>query len=309
MKETITKNYQLEKITGSLSLIIDPPDAQISIDNEVVSVLNPIEIKEGIHVIEVEKDGYEPYSEVIRIERNKSISREIKLETTIGSLQLTVYPIDAEVRLYKGNRLINNLTRSNYLELPVGEYRIEVSAVRYKTLMKNIVIKKNEKHEEEIRLEIEEFVDIKIQDIIAEGDILKNVSMDKSTGYIIINYDVDLEDGEKYKISLYLYDELNKKEIPLKLLSGDIGEGKIVGVNKYKKKIIWNYADEFRGGINNNNLYIKIIGEEISGGIPWYIYTLIGGAAAVYFLQDKIGEIINTPKHLPAYPPDRPFNP
>lgn len=58
-------SFPLEKNVGTLSLDLNPKDARLLINKEIFNRKNRIELAPGKYKIEVEQDGYYPYSEML----------------------------------------------------------------------------------------------------------------------------------------------------------------------------------------------------------------------------------------------------
>ncbi len=279
----VEKDYSLVKNTTQLTLNIIPGNALIKINNRAYTNVENLELAEGTYLIEVIKEGYNKFTETIKIERNKNITKDIKLISLIGKLQLSVQPIDAQVRLFKDNVLTDSWSGSIFRDsLTAGNYEIRVKAIGYKDKSIGINIKPEKVTVEEVTLEPETIEFVKVNNIIGEGSDLRKFTMSKEGDAYLINYDIVGDLKNDYEVNLYLIDSGDKGfQMRLNALSGDFGKGKYAGMNK---EITWNYLDEIKSRIDNENLSLKLVVEKIeSGGSTWYYYVgaaLLGGVAA-----------------------------
>ncbi|MFH2029513.1 MAG: hypothetical protein ABIJ40_02660 [Bacteroidota bacterium] len=101
---------------------------------------------------------------------------------------------------------------------------------------------------------------------------------------VIIRYDLNGAPDEDYEVSLVMKSKTDSKiEHTPKFISGDIGEGKFYGRDR---QIVWNFDQEFGGGLDNDDLFIEITAEEVGWGFWGYswrggIATAIGAAAYI----------------------------
>lgn len=114
-------------------------------------------------------------------------------------------------------------------------------------------------------------------------------SFDYSEGKIFIFYEFQGDRTKDYEIEIVLKrtGDPSFNLIP-ENLTGDIGEGKFA--NK-KCKIIWALSPAEETELEGEDFFFEITANELSGGIPWYIYAggaaLAGGTAAVLLLGKK----------------------
>ena len=97
-----TFSYTLVKNSGSLQLSINPSDAVVLINRKDYSNQRNIELAPGMYKIELSKSGYREQSEMITIERGKTLSRNYTLTAITGKLQFNVQPLEAKVNLKRG---------------------------------------------------------------------------------------------------------------------------------------------------------------------------------------------------------------
>ena len=151
--DQLIRQYKLEKNTTTLSIKVEPADAKIKIDNEMQTGKINFELIPGNHSIEIEKEGYNKLSDLVDIELNKPVTKEYRLVQKVGSLQLSVKPIEAEIELLKDGKNIEKGTGSQYYDnLPIGNYELKIKSNGYKSFTKKITITENANTEEKITL-------------------------------------------------------------------------------------------------------------------------------------------------------------
>jgi len=137
---------------------------------------------------------------------------------------------------------------------------------------------------------------------------LQNWNISKENYSYIINYDLPGKESDDCEITLFLMDKSNSDySYEVKSASGDIGKGKYFGINK---TIRWNWDKDFKGSIDNNNLYLMLKLESSGGGIKWYYWVgaaVLGGTAALLLSGKKDSGGSSNSNSIPA-PPSRPGN-
>ncbi len=143
--EKIHKKYSLAKNVGYLTLNVTPADAEILINKEDYSGRTEIELAPGTYKIEVKKEGYYGKEEVLNVELGKTIRKQYTLEPKVGTLQFSISPPNANVKLIRNGEVINNWKGLKIVKnLLVGKYEIEAKANGYKTYRKKFEIRENE---------------------------------------------------------------------------------------------------------------------------------------------------------------------
>ncbi len=137
---------EVQRNIGTLHLALTPPDASIAINREDYSGQSEIELVPGRYRLEVRKEGYAPFAESLELALNDTVSRNITLEAYTGSLQYSVVPSDARVRLLDASgSQVQNWEGLNLLrDLKVGRYKLEASAPGYQTSEEYIQVSKDE---------------------------------------------------------------------------------------------------------------------------------------------------------------------
>lgn len=305
----LNKIYNLEKSTGYLNLVDIPQGASLYINRKNIVYQQNLELLAGNYLVEVEKDGYEKYYEPVIINKGEITTKKIFLHPMFGSLKLTLEPFDAQVKIFRGNNLIESAVGSVYLDsLIVGEYKVETEKNKYISETTFIKILKNQTAESKIALKREAAYDLAINEILANDSDISNLKLEKTGDNYIINYSLEGDAEDEYEVELFLLDRTKSRfSQKLTALSGAIGKGKFSGINR---KINWNWAEEYSGGIENSNLYLELRIEKISGGIPWYVWAggaVAGGVAAILLSNGSKSSGGNTQTTLPL-PPSRPNN-
>jgi hypothetical protein len=295
---------------GSVVINVTPADAVIQIDNNSYQNGKEVILKIGSHEIKIKKDGYADVDETFSITSGQRTEKSYTLSESIGWLNLTVTPSDAMVKLLKGSEIVQTWTggQTGY-EIKPGKYTMEVAKTDYLKQSKEITITAGIVNDVAINLEAQKIPGFQKNEIVAEASLVRNARIEENKSNYVIRYDLNGDIEKEYEVKIYLMDKGNTKyEYELKLVKGDVGTGKFGGRDR---KVVWNFNDEFKGGIDNDNLCLKITAEKIGGGIPWYVWAggaLAGGAAAVLLGGKKdSGGGGSTTVTIPT-PPLRPSN-
>ncbi len=143
----------LEKSSVTLRVNVEPSGAKLLINKKSYASGADIELAPGGYMVEIEKAGYDSYEENITLERGKPLRKNYKLARQVGSLQIKVKPIEADVQLSMSGESPISFTGSAIRDdLPAGNYTMKISAPGYETQTKNIIIAKNETTVENIVL-------------------------------------------------------------------------------------------------------------------------------------------------------------
>jgi len=147
--------FRLEPAVGFLVLDVNPAGAQIRINRQDYTGQRRVELSPGRYRLEVEKQGHDPHSEMVEVALNQTISRSINLTAHVGNLQFTVTPGNSRVRLQdSAGQTVESWEGINMMRgLPVGDYRLEVSAQGYRTQTRDFAIQRNETASVQIELE------------------------------------------------------------------------------------------------------------------------------------------------------------
>ena len=153
--KTVKKTISLKKNVGTLNLSLSPENATVLINKQPVSNSGTVELAPGRYRMDVEKEGYDSYSENFDVNLGETIQKEITLEPQYGSLQFKVIPGDASVELFNSDgELIKRWNGINFLKkIQVGNYQLIVKADNYQIVDTNTSILKNETTKTEIELD------------------------------------------------------------------------------------------------------------------------------------------------------------
>jgi len=150
-------NFTLIKNVATLKLILSPGDIKginIEINKKRYDGNQDIELSPGSHLIVITKDGYREVRETIVLESNQTITKTIKLEPITGNLQVSVTPIDAEVKLMRNGDKIRQWNGAEIVkDLLIGNYTIEAVFDGYKKVARAVQITEGKRTVEEIKLE------------------------------------------------------------------------------------------------------------------------------------------------------------
>ncbi len=150
-------SFHLNKNSVELSIDVSPADASVMIDREDYTGQQKISLPLGKHLIELQKEGYQPQSENVEISETGSITKKYILQALTGKLQFAVYPLEAEVELsdesgqvksWKGLKIID--------DLHAGTYTLRCRLDGYLPISKTIIIKHDETTAEDISLQAAE---------------------------------------------------------------------------------------------------------------------------------------------------------
>jgi hypothetical protein len=279
-----TENVQtVYTSSGSIVINVTPLDAEIFLDGNISQSGNAIALKKGVHNIKIKKQGSNEINDTVLIVNGQKREKAYSLKEITGRLSLSIVPQDAAVSLFEESSLIKSWTgaKTGY-ELKPGKYTIRAGKNGYVNQTKEVTIEGNAALNIDMKLELIKIKGFLKNAIVTEGSLLHNVRAEEDNGKYNIRYDLDGDLEKDYEVKIYL---MNKKdmnyEYQLNMISGDAGKGKFAGTGR---KVVWNYEDEFKGGVDNDGLYFKITAEKIGGGIAWYVWVggiAAGGAAAV----------------------------
>ncbi|MEM4325846.1 MAG: PEGA domain-containing protein [Candidatus Pacearchaeota archaeon] len=303
--DRLRKRYNLLLPTGTLLLTINPANATLKVNGKEIEQKDVVKLEEGLYNIEVEKEGYEKFSESILVKQNETKKKVINLKPCYGYLYLTVTAPGYKIRIIK-DKVIKEVFNKNFVDsLFEGKYILEVtSGSKFYPFIDTIVISKNVTKTINVNLKLRDIYDVNIENVITQSDAITNLRFQKKGYYYEINYDLRDNTNDKYDVKLYLVDKSQNYErlVPLKYVYGDINEVKGQSKNKVIK---WDFINEYPQGIENNNLYLLLKSEKIKSKIPWYIYPAIIGGAATYIIMRSKVQINEEKTQLPS-PPKRP---
>jgi hypothetical protein len=137
--KTVSKKVELTNLQGKLGWQVSPANAQILLNKQPIAATGNLELVEGQHTVEISLDGFDPISEVVTIERGRTVLKTWQLKQHLGALRFLVDPVDARVVLTKQNKEIATWTGLKILsDLPVGEYVVSVSQPGFQSQKRTI---------------------------------------------------------------------------------------------------------------------------------------------------------------------------
>ncbi len=129
-----------------ISLVVNVADALIVFDGAVMGKGGVVKIAAmpGNHLIEVKKEGYEPFKRAVFLKKETPLAvtadlKKIVIKPTKGTLTLTVQPANAEIR-FTGIQV----PYTPGMSLEGGTYQVEVSAPFYENETRDISVKVSE---------------------------------------------------------------------------------------------------------------------------------------------------------------------
>lgn len=139
-------HVELEKVESKISIQIDPSDAIVYLNGRQIDSQGSFSIPPGLVRIEVEKDGYESYSDNFTLLPEQSVERIITLKKNTGAISLDVTPSNAtiEVRNVKDELIFSSKGSSEIENIKPGTYVIRMSLEGYLTTIRMVTIKANE---------------------------------------------------------------------------------------------------------------------------------------------------------------------
>ena len=153
----------LVKNTGLLTYTVQPADAVVLVNKENVSGKKEVDLTPGTYKVEVSRENYYPFSEVIEIGKNKSLQRSFVLKPKVGTYQFSAAPSGSTAQLTQGTTVVkqwSGLTR--FKDLMVGTYTLTVTLPGYDPVTKTVTIRENEVSVDDVVLKKAVFGSIKI---------------------------------------------------------------------------------------------------------------------------------------------------
>jgi TM2 domain-containing membrane protein YozV len=128
---------------GSFTLVTDPPGCTVLVDGTDIgqrTPLNRFAVYEGLHRIEIRREGYEPKTREITVRGRDNVALEVTLRAA-GSAQLTFRSTlaGATATVIGRERQQTVLEQAEEgLTLPPGEYTVEVTAKGYRPFTRTV---------------------------------------------------------------------------------------------------------------------------------------------------------------------------
>jgi len=134
--------FVLERSAGTLALTVEPAAAEVTVNRQRVDASRPLELAPGTYRLEVARQGYEPYSETITVERGQRLERTISLQAHTGTLLYRVNPSFAQTTLRDPEgSIVEQWAGSRRLEgLQTGEWVLSVRAPEYEPETQTVTI-------------------------------------------------------------------------------------------------------------------------------------------------------------------------
>ncbi|MBC8552844.1 MAG: PEGA domain-containing protein, partial [Candidatus Brocadiales bacterium] len=137
-KNTLTA--ELLKITGSINVSSNPPEAAIYLDGEKVGAtpdsLQSVAI--GAHEVEVKMEGFAEWKKEINVKKGKELALNVALQPNTGTASIESDPAEA-VTLLDGNNIGN--TPVSLTGIKIGIHEVELQKEGYVSCKKTIKIK------------------------------------------------------------------------------------------------------------------------------------------------------------------------
>lgn len=309
-----TFNIDLESNLSTLSLELEPDDAEVFVNRQKYVLLTNIVLPPGMHRLEIRKEGYEPLIENIELERNITLEKKVILTPYKGELLVSTTPSDARVELknkngitvdsWVGIRRINNL--------PVGRYTVKIMADGYGTLEQIVEIIIDQVSE--IHLNVERVSDNNILAKVEDSDTSINKKFFAGFGYswydnafgadgkgltLVLGYRINRIVGLKFSGSNYGSFSENYRSWDLSILSNFVlFQSKYfdysisLGMNLtdwVETGYEWNnYAWNNPGMVSISNNYIEV-GAVIASGVNLNISRSISLYGDVYSIISNRG--------------------
>ena len=160
--------YNLTKNTGVINFTLNPPNAQIIINNEIARNNNRLELVPGIYMIEIKADKHHSQKETIEIKLGDNIHKNYTLDAQTGNLLLSTNPVDTKTEIYINNNFIKTVIGSvQVTDLFIGDYTLKCSASGHKNKVFRVSVVENEF--KEFSIVLEERADVVIEMVFVEG--------------------------------------------------------------------------------------------------------------------------------------------
>lgn len=143
--KTIPISEYLVPKTGSLSILSDPIGATVYLDN-FVKGQTPLDIPElpvKDYMIRLELKDYQMLERRVTVQYAENTTQKYSLDPLPGKLNVFTSPARATI-IIGGERYTSSSSGIATIELPVGQYRIEISKDGYGPLEKQVSIKPND---------------------------------------------------------------------------------------------------------------------------------------------------------------------
>jgi hypothetical protein len=135
-----TLTAELLKITGSININSNPPEAAIYLDGEKVGTTPDIlkSVAIGTHEVDVKLEGFTEWKKVLNVKNRKEIALNAVLQPNTGSASIESDPAEA-VTLLNGNNV--GRTPVSLTGIKIGIHEVELQKEGYASCKKTIKIK------------------------------------------------------------------------------------------------------------------------------------------------------------------------
>lgn len=143
----------MSKNTGLFTYTVTPTDATVLLNKENVTGKTQIDLTPGTYKVEISRENYYPFSEVIEIGKNKGADKTYALKPKVGTFQFSASPSGSTAQLIQGTTVVkqwSGLTR--FKDLIIGTYTLSVTLSGYDPVTKVISIRENETTVEDVVL-------------------------------------------------------------------------------------------------------------------------------------------------------------
>ncbi len=137
--------FERRKSSGNAELEVksDPPEAEVFLDDELIgkTSLEARGLKEGLYNLEIKLHDYERYKTKVLLSPGDKTKLSVSLERSLGILDLTVSPEDAQVEILNANLKIPK--QKKQITLPAGEHKIKLSHPQHYERIETIYVAGN----------------------------------------------------------------------------------------------------------------------------------------------------------------------
>ena len=143
--KTIPISEYLVPKTGSLSILSDPIGATVYLDNFVKgqTPLDILELPVKDYMIRLELKDYQMLERRVTVQYAENTTQKYSLDPLPGKLNVFTSPARATI-IIGGERYTSSSSGIATIELPMGQYRIEISKDGYEPLEKQVSIQPND---------------------------------------------------------------------------------------------------------------------------------------------------------------------
>jgi serine/threonine protein kinase len=145
-RPSVEKETEPASANASMSFQSNPNGAEIWINRELFGTtpMGLQELKPGIFLIEIKKDGYERFQERIELDKGMKEVIEATLIPFTGGLSITKDPPSAIILLDGKKYVDNHSPLVDLKNIIVGKHRIEIVKSGFSSFIEEVEIKKNE---------------------------------------------------------------------------------------------------------------------------------------------------------------------